>query len=402
MKDRCNTMRTGATPPRPAYRFPVTDDQPGTPQRSVAIFGPERWHTAAGTDWSYWDLWVCVVCLVDHDGDWNALDQAIQQTNRHDAEQRWSHLRDLTERLDRAGLTAAELAGPSLREPKLRSRARTKVMKSSLYHRDLTPAMADPPSARLTRRALFGSWQQFPRSPRPHYDVLLARFDVHHRRHGDGWATRTLAYDLAEAEAAMARHAWSDAAQHLAVHRAALTLYYQAAEVCDDSYGALGEVANEAVAGYAAMDWPATGTSADVHWSDLLQWSVMAGNYGLLHRSETKILRSAGVGRDLDLVDAVLADLAAEYRAARMSWHAEQAQELRAYAVVAGGVLARFEATVAAIGATSWLAIDTMVDTAVNRHRTDIAIKLLDAADGPGQYQERLRQRRTELAAGQR
>ncbi|HYS36851.1 MAG TPA: hypothetical protein VEO01_14620, partial [Pseudonocardiaceae bacterium] len=101
-------------------------------------------------------------------------------------------------------------------------------------------------------------------------------------------------------------------------------------------------------------------------------------------------------------VDAVLADLAAEYRAARMSWHAEQAQELRAYAVVAGGVLARFEATVAAIGATSWLAIDTMVDTAVNRHRTDIAIKLLDAADGPGQYQERLRQRRTELAAGQR
>jgi hypothetical protein len=28
------------------------------------IFGPERWSTAAGADWSYWDLWFCVVCLV--------------------------------------------------------------------------------------------------------------------------------------------------------------------------------------------------------------------------------------------------------------------------------------------------------------------------------------------------
>ena len=35
----------------------------------------------------------------------------------------------------------------------------------------------------------------------------------------------------------MARHAEVDAAQRQAVYRAALTLYYQAAEVCDDSYG---------------------------------------------------------------------------------------------------------------------------------------------------------------------
>jgi hypothetical protein len=256
-------------------------------------------------------------------------------------------------------------------------------MKSTLYHRDLTPAMANPPSVRLTRQALFGSWPQFPRSPQPHYDALCARFDVYHDRYCDGWATRTLAYDIAKAEAAMVRDAGPDEAQHLAIRRAALTLYYQAAEVCDDSYGALGEVANEAAIGYAAMDWPTTGIDAGVYWSDLFQSSALAGNYGLLHRSEAKTLRRAGVGRHLDLADTVLADLTTVYQAARMSFHAEQAQELRAYAVVAAGTLSRFEAIAASIGASSWLAIDTMVEAAVARHRTDIALKVLDAADGP-------------------
>jgi hypothetical protein len=46
----------------------------------LIVDGPERWRTTAGTDWSYWDLWFCVVCLVDHDGDWDGLDQAIQRT----------------------------------------------------------------------------------------------------------------------------------------------------------------------------------------------------------------------------------------------------------------------------------------------------------------------------------
>jgi phosphohistidine phosphatase SixA len=77
-----------------------------------------------------------VVCLADHGGDWGALDEAIQKADTHHGEQKWSHLRDLTERLDQAGLSAADLVGTSLREPKLRGKARTKVMKSSLYRRD--------------------------------------------------------------------------------------------------------------------------------------------------------------------------------------------------------------------------------------------------------------------------
>lgn len=379
----------------------VSDAQHGMPTRPAVIFGPERWSTAAGTDWSYWDLWFCMVCLVDHDGDWEALDRAIVQTNRSDGEQLWSHLCDLLDRLGAAGLTAAGLAGPHLREPKLRGKARTKVMKSSLYPRDMTPAMADPPSARLTERALFGSWPRFPRSPRPHYDALVARFDIRHDRCDDGWATRTLADEIAETEAAMSQRAAADPAQQLAVHRAALTFYYQAAEVCDDSYGGLGDVAHDAVTGYASIDWPATGINAEVFWSDLLQWAVMASNYGLLHRSETGVLRRAGADRHLDQVDTILAELTAGYRAARMGFHADQAQALRAHAVVAAGKLSRFESTAATIGTDSWTAIDAMVDAALTQHRTDVAIKLLDAADRPGRHQQWLHRRRAELAATQ-
>lgn len=44
----------------------------------------------------------------------------------------------------------------------------------------------------------------------------------------------------------------ADSAQLLAVRRAALPLYYQPAESCDDSYGALGDIAREAVIDYPA------------------------------------------------------------------------------------------------------------------------------------------------------
>ena len=125
-------------------------ERPDAARQPVAVYGPELWRTIAGADWSYWDLWFCVVCLADHGGDWHALDEAIQTADKHHGEQKWSHLRDLTERLDRAGSRAADLVGTSLREPKLRGKARTKVMKSSLYRRDLTPPMRNPPSARRT------------------------------------------------------------------------------------------------------------------------------------------------------------------------------------------------------------------------------------------------------------
>jgi len=57
------------------------------------------------------------------------------------------------------------------------------------------------------------------------------------------WRTRSR-----KAEQGLAGRPGGDAARLLAVRRAALTLYCEAAEVCDDSYGGLGDMAGDAIA----------------------------------------------------------------------------------------------------------------------------------------------------------
>ena len=369
--------------------------------KSAPVYGPEPWRTVACAEWSYWDLWFCTVCVVYHDGDWDALDAAIQGAEGSDGEAKWSHLLSLTERLRHAGLRAGDLAATAA-DRKVRAKARAKVMKATLYERDRTPAMCDPPSARLRRRALFGSWPEFPRSPQPPYDSVSARFDLDRRPTWDGWATSDMAYEVDRVEREMIAHAGDDAATSLAIRRAFLTWYYEATEACDDSYGGLGDVAGEAVVAYAGTDRRAAGIGAEVFWRDLLQWCVFAANYGLLHAAKVTVLRRGRVGRDLDLAEAILVDLAEVYANARMRYHAEEALCLRACAMVAAGKLTRFEPAAAAIGSDNWGALDVMVDAALRRRRTDIAIAVLDAADVPGRHRERARARRAELAASSR
>ena len=182
-----------------------------------------------------------------------------------------------------------------------------------------------------------------------------------------------MAYEVDRVEREMIAHAGDDAATSLAIRRAFLTWYYEAAEVCDDSYGGLGDVAGEAVVAYAGTDRRAAGIGAEVFWRDLLQWCVFAANYGLLHAAKVTVLRRGGVGRDLDLAEAILVDLAEVYANARMRFHAEEALCLRACAMVAAGKLTRFEPAAAAIGSDNWGALDVMVDAAIetspDRHR---------------------------------
>ncbi|MEU9890101.1 hypothetical protein [Sphaerisporangium sp. NPDC051011] len=35
---------------------------------SSTIYGPEVWKVDDTGEWSYWDLWFCTLCLVDHAG----------------------------------------------------------------------------------------------------------------------------------------------------------------------------------------------------------------------------------------------------------------------------------------------------------------------------------------------
>lgn len=98
-------------------------------------------------------------------------------------------------------------------------------------------------------------WPQFPTSPQEPHDRLVALLGLN--RHcrsaaaGDGWATRNLAGDLAEAALLLET---GDGPGTLAVRRAMLTIGLDLAECCDDSYGYLGHVIGEALEAYAGTD----------------------------------------------------------------------------------------------------------------------------------------------------
>ena len=57
-------------------------------------------------------------------------------------------------------------------DPKIRTKARAKVLKQGLYPRDMTEPMWHTPRERLYERALRGRWHLFPVSPEPFYERL--------------------------------------------------------------------------------------------------------------------------------------------------------------------------------------------------------------------------------------
>ena len=91
------------------------------------IYGSEEWSTRCAAVWSYWDLWFCLVGLVDHDGDLDALAQAIEEGGRLSgagtAEAKLSHLDDLKRRLADAGIDAQTLVAYEDTNPKIRAKA---------------------------------------------------------------------------------------------------------------------------------------------------------------------------------------------------------------------------------------------------------------------------------------
>jgi hypothetical protein len=95
------------------------------------VYGHEPRATNRGAVWSRWDLWFCVVALVDHDGDLDALGEAIQNGGWSGGggtvEAKLSHLDDLNRRMAVAGVDAQALVGDEDGDPKIRAKARAKV-----------------------------------------------------------------------------------------------------------------------------------------------------------------------------------------------------------------------------------------------------------------------------------
>ena len=236
------------------------------------IYGPEPWRTKRNSVWSYWDLWFCVVALADYDGDLDALAAAIEDGGRSfggtTVEAKLSHLDDLKRRLAEAGIDAGALAGSDKADPRVRGKARSKVRGHGLYPRDLTDAMRFTPRDRLYERALRGRWPLFPISPEPFYERLVNGLGDGYRPKG---ATFRLERRIEAAGERLDRQTAKSPAARLAARRALLAFCYGAMQRCDDSYGVIGELAQEALLTYAKLPFEPAGIAGETWCEDLCE-----------------------------------------------------------------------------------------------------------------------------------
>ncbi|MGI8803930.1 MAG: hypothetical protein ACR2KV_17505 [Solirubrobacteraceae bacterium] len=364
--------------------------------KRTPIYGPELWESIGGAAWTHWDLWFCLVAGLDCDGDLNALAAAIANQGRlldgSDTERKLSHLDDLSARLRAARLESESLASRAGDQPALRAKARTKVLKQGLYPRDLTPAMRSTPRERLYQRALRGRWGRFPAAPQPWYAGLVDQL-------GEQWLHKDATFRLARRiERALERNdheTASDPAQRLAARRALVTYMYETMGRCDDSYGVLGKLGQDALVAYATLPPDQTGILAEDWCEDLcelLTWE----HYGLLLDRETAVFPQLH-GALADHAERFLLALADELRAHRLSYEADAAEQNVAYLHIAHARLTRFAATAAVLGSDHWRPIVAMAETALAHRRPDVARATFAAADRPGRQQDYLRRRALEL-----
>jgi hypothetical protein len=362
----------------------------------TAIYGPEPWRTKRNLVWSHWDLWFCVVAVADHDGDLDQLAAQVEGDGRSlvssTVEAKLSHLDDLRRRLAATGIDATALAGRAADDQRVRSKARTKVLKQGLYPRDLTDQMRQTPRERLYARALRGHWQRFPVSPEPVYDRLVNGLGQAYLPKG---ATFRLARRVEAARDRLERQTANDPAARLAAQRALVTWCYGAMRRCDDSYGVIGELALEALLSYAKLPIEPSGITPQDWCEDLCELLVWE-DWGLLYRHETEPFAQIP-GALVDDAEAFLLALADELRGQRLRHEADQALQNVAYLHIAAGRLTHFATAAGAIGADHWMPIVALAQAAIQRGRRDIARDVFAAADRPGLQRDHLRQRCAEL-----
>jgi hypothetical protein len=142
-------------------------------------------------------------------------------------------------------------------------------------------------------------------------------------------------------------------------------------ERCDDSYGLIGEVAQEALFTYARLPFKPTGIAAAAWCEDLCELLVWE-DWGLLHRQETRPFAQIH-GPLADHAERFLLALADELRAHRLRHQADQALENIAYLHIAAGRLTSFAPAAAKLGSHRWMPIVALAQAAIARGRNDIA-----------------------------
>jgi hypothetical protein len=286
----------------------------------------------AGSEWSWWDLWFCLIAVKDHGGELAALAAELAHRIRHpdrgvfqsrdSDDARLSHLFDLAARLGAAGVAPADLANPVvLADRKITARARAKFkgnIPNGTYAR--TPPMLDLPRQRLHRRARHGLWSTFSVDPTAFYEKFRPTVD---RKRGLSESQTSRVVDTLYGRVVRLDDPRRRTAERLALYRAFYTAADELADIADDSYGHLGDLRTEMWLVYLDIDWRETGMSADDYWRDLCGLRMWE-DYGMDLGHEQAWFCSVQQD-EITLIEGILSDLAEEAVSYVLDYQADQA-----------------------------------------------------------------------------
>jgi len=351
---------------------------------------------------SYWDLWFALVAEADFDGDWERLRQRFREDraklfSRESAERKLSHVRDLHQRLQQAGVGMADILRHADPSPGELRRARNRVLKRELREREWSEAMRHTPKQRWSAHALRGFWPLFPVSPQEHADRLGAQFQTR------GWFSAEQSFgierkldkflDSVDRTLNKRRHAEAQA-----MLRAFLTVVIELMEVADDSYGCIGDTFQRGFTKYLDLPCDRTSIEEQVFFHDLLTLLIWE-DYGLTYEQTDGYFERIAPDEG-DLCIDYLRRQIEELRADDLDYQFDEALTLLGQVIAEQNRFELFEDLAQEMGTRHWKRIIVLADRAIRKRKRKLAEAVFDAALGPGMHEGLLKKKYEQLKQG--
>ena len=351
---------------------------------------------------SYWDLWFALVADTDFEGSWERFvehlrGQKAKGVGRDLAERKLSHLRDLQQRLQQAGVELGDILAQADRSPVALRRARQQVLEREPRASEWSDAMRHTPKQRRYAHALRGGWPYFPVSPASHANRLAAHFQTR------GWFSENQSFGIArkldtfvDGVATMINQGQYGQAQ--AMLRAFLTVVIELMERADDSFGCIGDSFRGGFAHYLAIPLDATGIDATVFFHDLLTLLIWE-DYGLTYEQTDGYFAGLTPQEGALCIEYVQQQME-ELTGDDLDYQYEEALTLLGQIVAEQNRFERFEELARHMGTRHWKRIVVLADRAVKKRKRQLAIAVFEAALSPGMHEGFLRRKYEQLKKG--
>jgi hypothetical protein len=351
---------------------------------------------------SYWDLWFALVADADFEGSWERFvehlrGQKAKGVGRDLAERKLSHLRDLQQRLQHAGVELGDILAQADRSPVALRRARQQVLEREPRASEWSDAMRHTPKQRRYAHALRGFWPYFPVSPASHANRLAAHFQTR------GWFSENQSFGIArkldtfvDGVATMINQGQYGQAQ--AMLRAFLTVVIELMERADDSFGCIGDSFRGGFAHYLAIPLDATGIDATVFFHDLLTLLIWE-DYGLTYEQTDGYFAGLTPQEGALCIEYVQQQME-ELTGDDLDYQYEEALTLLGQIVAEQNRFERFEELARHMGTRHWKRIVVLADRAVKKRKRQLAIAVFEAALSPGMHEGFLRRKYEQLKKG--